>query len=131
MLNGGEDGVMLGFVGNDVPAALHSASGEPEHSEIARFRSAAGENNLVRLGVNQRCDFVARVVDRGPRVASSAMNTGWITEMLTEIWQHRFARGVAKRCGRVIIQVNHSVNPSVSGATFLDRFCTISSSFSS
>jgi hypothetical protein len=27
--------VMLGFVGNDVAAALHSASGEPEHGQVA------------------------------------------------------------------------------------------------
>ena len=29
--------------------------------------------------------------------------------MSLKIWQHRFARRVAERCGRVVIQVDHQV----------------------
>src|SRR5438477_7384519 len=88
-------------------AAVQSAAGKTEHGQIARFCSAACENDFVRLGVNERGDFVARVVDRGARVASGPVNTGWITEMLTEVRQHRFAGSFAKRSSRVVIQINH------------------------
>src|SRR5207253_6817555 len=93
-------------------AAVQSASRESEHGQIARFCSAACENDFVRLGVNERRDFIARVVDRGARVSSSSVNTGWITEMLTEVRQHRFSGSFAKRGSRVVIQINHSLNSS-------------------
>src|SRR6266568_7838516 len=90
-------------------AAVYSAAGKTEHGQIARFCSATCENDFVRLSVNERRDFVARVVDGGARVTSSPMDTGWITEMLTEVRQHRFARGVAKRGGRVVVEINHQL----------------------
>src|SRR5437867_297079 len=97
MLDRVKNGMVLGFFANDVPAAVHSAAGEPEHGEIARLGAAAGENDFVRLGANQSGDFVARIVDCGARVATSPVDTGWITEMLTEVRQHRFAGWIAKR----------------------------------
>src|SRR6266478_5714445 len=109
MLDRMEDGVMFGFVGDDVAAAVHSASGESEHGQIARFCSAACENDFVRLGVNERRDFVARVVDAGARIASGPVNTGWITEMLTAVGQHRFAGCIAERGGRVVIEINRQL----------------------
>src|SRR6202022_1574302 len=112
MLDRVQDRVMFGFVGDDMAATFHSAAREPEHGQIARFRSAAGENDFVWLGVNKRSNFVARVVDRRARVASGPVDTGWIPEMLTEVRQHRFARCVAKGCGRVVVEINHSLNSS-------------------
>ncbi len=109
MLDRMEHSVMFGFVGDDVAAAVHSASGESEHGQIARFCSAACENDFVRLGVNERRDFVARIVDAGARVASGPVNNGWITEMLIEVGQHRFAGCIAERGGRVVIEINHQL----------------------
>src|SRR6266446_10823840 len=109
MLDRMEHGVMFGFVGDDMTAAVYSAAGKTEHGQIARFCSAACENDFVRLGVNEGRDFVARVVDRGARVAAGPVNTGWITEMLTEVGQHRFAGRIAKRGGRVVIEINHQL----------------------
>src|SRR2546422_11595528 len=131
MLDRMEHGVMFGFVGDDVAAAVHSASGESEHGQIARFCSAACENDFVRLGVNERRDFVARVVDAGARVASGPVNTGWITEMLTEVRQHRFAGWIAKRSSRVVIEINHSLNSSRLLVGLCFRFGTMRSCFSS
>src|SRR5207253_5768531 len=107
MLDLVEDGMMLGLVRDDVTTAVHLASRESEHRQIASFCPAAGENDFVRLGVKQRGDFIARVIDRGARVSSSSVNTGWITEMLTEVRQHRFSGSFAKRGSRVVIQINH------------------------
>ena len=67
--------MMLGFFANDVARAIHLTTRESEHSEIARFSSAAGENDFVWLGFDKRGDFVARVIDRSPRIAPCAMNT--------------------------------------------------------
>src|SRR5438270_11574245 len=107
MLNRTQDRVMLGLFTDDVTITFHSATRESEHSEIARLRPAAGENDLVRLRFNQRRDFVARVIDRGACVAARAMNTGSVPEIFREVRLHRIARGVAKRCGRVVIEINH------------------------
>ena len=98
---------VLGLVRDDVTTAVHLASRESEHRQIASFCPAAGENDFVRLGVKQRGDFVARVVDRRARVPSGSVDTRWITEMLTEVRQHRFSGSFAKRGSRVVIQINH------------------------
>src|SRR6266446_2459006 len=131
MLDRMEHGVMFGFVGDDMTAAVYSAAGKTEHGQIARFCSAACENDFVRLGVNEGRDFVARVVDRGARVATSPVDTGWITEMLTEIRQHRFAGWIAKRSSRVVIEINHSLNSSWLLVGFFFRLGTMRSCFSS
>src|SRR6266446_6175337 len=120
-------------------AAVYSAAGKTEHGQIARFCSAACENDFVRLGVNERRDFVARVVDAGARVASGPVNTGWITEMLTEVGQHRFAGW--SRCNRgksstlpfplSLRLLPHSLNSSRLLVGFFFRLGTMRSCFSS
>src|SRR5439155_2223338 len=128
MLDRVEDGMMLGLVRDDVTAAVHSASRESEHRQIASFCPAACENDFVRLGVNERGDFVARVVDRRARVPSGSVDTRWITEMLTEVRQHRLACWIAQRCGCVVVEINHSLNSSPLLVGFFFRFGTMRSS---
>jgi hypothetical protein len=45
--------------------------------------------------VQKSGDRVASIVNGGARFAASSVDTGWITEMPIEIWQHRLARCVA------------------------------------
>src|SRR5437870_9727003 len=125
-------GMMFRFFADDMTAAVHSAAGESEHGQVARFGPTAGENDFVRLGVKQRGDFIARIIDRCSRVTPGAMNTRRIPKMLTEIRQHRFARGIAKWRGRVVIEVDHSLlNSSWLLVGFFFRFGTMRSWFSS
>src|SRR5207248_5404956 len=51
---------------------------------------------------------------RGACVAARPMNTGSVPEIFREGRLHRIARGVAKRCSRVVVQVDHqprNLNP--------------------
>src|SRR5215471_9609168 len=124
--------MMLGLFANEMATAIHLAAREAEHGQIARFRSAPGENDFVRLGLDQRRDFVASIINRSACVPSGAMNTRGIPKMFAEVRLHRSARGMAHRRGGVVIEINHlPLNCSSALAGCLARFGTTATSFSS
>src|SRR6516162_8541031 len=57
--------------------------------------------------MQERSDLVTSVINGCARFAASRVNAGWVAEMAVEIWQHRFARCIANRCGSVVIEINH------------------------
>src|SRR4030095_5837977 len=123
---------MFSLLANDMATAVRFRSCEAEHREIARFRSAAGETDFVWLNFQERGDLVARIIERVARVASGAMNTGSVSEIFREVRLHRFARGIAQRRGRVVIEINHSLKRLSSAlAVCFARFGTTATSFSS
>src|SRR6266436_6165179 len=92
-----------------MPAARRPTACQTEHSEIARFGSAARENDFMRFDVQQRGQFVPRIVQSRTRVSTRCVNTRRITKVPTKIRQHHFARRVAqwRRC--VVIEIYHRV----------------------
>src|SRR5213593_1320512 len=90
-------------------AARHRASCQSKHGEIARFRSAARENQFVGFGAEKLRELIARIVDRRARFASRGMHARWIPEMSIEVRQHRLTCLIAKRRSRVVIEVDHLI----------------------
>jgi hypothetical protein len=131
MLDRVQHRVMFRATRDEMSPACCPTSRQPENGEIVRFRSAAGENQFVRFRSEQIGQLIARVIDLRARFPSRRMNAGRISKMLAQKRQHGFSSRVAKWSGSVVIEVDHSVNPSVSGATLRDRFWTMATSFSS
>jgi hypothetical protein len=129
MLEGVQDGVMLCAGADQMPPAIRMRPSEAEHGQIVRFRPAARENQLVRLHSKQLSQGIARVVHAGPRFPSGRMNARRIPIMPGKKRLHCFPGRRAQRCGRVIIEVNHSY--AVKSAAPARRFGMIWSCFSS
>ena len=72
-------------------AARRWASRQSKHGEIARFRSAARENQFVGFGAEKLREPIARVIDRRARLAPRGMHARWIPEMPVKVREHRLA----------------------------------------
>src|SRR5438105_11662516 len=85
-------------------------SREAEQSEVVRLGAAAGEDQFVRLHFQECGKLIARVINRGARLAAGAMNTRWIAEMFFQIRPHRPPGWLAEWRRGVVIEVDHAVS---------------------
>ena len=81
MLDRVEHGVMFSLVRNDMTPARRSTPRQSEHGQIVRFRSAACENQFMRLCVQERGQFIARIIDRCACLSSGRVDARWISKM--------------------------------------------------
>ncbi len=84
-----------------------------EDGEVGRFRSPRGEHDLVRMGPEQRGDFISRVLENAAGLSSGLMPASGIPECRTGDLRHDLLHGRVERCRRVMIKVDHLFARSV------------------
>src|ERR1039457_3891866 len=99
--------VMLRSVRNQMTATREWTARQAKHGEIAGLGPATCKNYFVRLRAKQPGETIARVIDRRACLTSGRVHARRISEMSIQVRQHRRARWLAKRCGRVVIEINH------------------------
>ena len=98
---------MLGDATDDVIALIFVKLDDALDCQVVGLGSAAGENNFLRLSPNQRRNLVARPTHGLFRLPSKAMVTaGGVTELLSEIGQHRIEHARIDARGRMIVHIN-------------------------
>src|SRR2546423_5885044 len=110
MFEGVQDRVMLGAIADQMLSVRRAAARETKQREIARLGAAAGENQFVRLHLEQGGEAVARLIDRRARLTPSAMDARRISKMLLEIGLHGTPGRRTERGGGVVIEVDHRMN---------------------
>ena len=97
MLNGRDDD-MIFFRGT-----LSGRRQAAAQCHIVRFRTAAGEADLLGAGMQHRSDVAAAVLNGHPGPLSPAIHRGGVAEFLAEIGQHGLQhRRRRRRRGRMI-----------------------------
>ncbi len=102
-----EHRLMLGDASDDVVALVLVKLDDALDCKVVGLGGAAGENNFLGLGADQRRDLIARAIDGLFRFPSEAVvAAGGIAELLGEIRQHRIEHARIDARGRVIVHVN-------------------------
>ena len=109
MLEGMEHRMMLGRGGDQVPALRGATPRQPDHREVVGFGAAPGEDDLVRLCVEQPREAVAGVVDRRPGLATSGVDARGITKVPLQKRAHRGEDFGRERGGGVVVEVDQEV----------------------
>jgi hypothetical protein len=101
--------LVLGDGCDDVVALVPVELDDALERQIVRLRGAAGEDDLLRLGVQQAADLLAPGVHRGLGVPSELMVTARrISELLREVRHHRLQHPRVHRGRGVIVHVNQT-----------------------
>ena len=75
--------------------------------EIVRFGRARGEDDLARIGLDQRGDFAAGALDRlGGDPAIRVAGAVRVAEMLGEVRQHRLEDARVYRRRRLVVEID-------------------------
>ena len=102
-----EHGFVVGYLRDDVIAAGAMKLGDALDGQIVGFGSAAGEDDLARVGADQAGDLRARVfygfLGFPPELVVAA---GGVAEFLGEIGQHGVQHARIDSRGRLIVHVD-------------------------
>ena len=102
-----EHGLVLGDATDDVVALIFVKLDDALDCQVVGLGGAAGENNFLGLGADQRGDLVARATDGLFRFPSEAMvAAGGVAELLGEIREHRIEHTRIDARGRMIVHIN-------------------------
>src|SRR5579862_2097617 len=97
---------MLGDATDDVVALIFVKIDDALDCQVVGLGSAAGENNFLGLGSDQRGDLFARATDGLFRLPTETMVTaGGVAELLGEIREHRIEHARIDARGRMIVHV--------------------------
>src|SRR6266403_3078990 len=110
-LTGVEHSFMLDGLGDYVIALFAVHFRDALNHQVVGFGGAAGKNDFLGRGADQRSDLGARVLHRffaGP--AERVITACGVAEFLREIGQHRVANTRIHRGGRVIVHVNRQLD---------------------
>jgi len=105
---------VLDGLGDDVIALFAEHLRDALDHQVVGFRGAAGEDDFLRRGVDQRSDLLARGFDglfAGP--AERVIAARSVAEFLGEIRQHRFDDARIHRRSRVIVHVNRQFDSHI------------------
>ena len=83
---------------------LHDA----EQGQVVTLRAATGKDHLGRTTVQQLCNLLASLFNRGACLLSLLMNGRGIPELLEEVWTHGVEHLRKKWGGCVIVQIHPS-----------------------
>ena len=102
---------MLGLQGDDVPALRAQGLRHPLDREIVRLGRAAGEDDVFRLGADQRGDLAAGVIRRLARGPAERMLAArGVAEAFGEVRQHRLHDPRIAGRGGVRIEVQRELH---------------------
>lgn len=107
ILNRIHHGGMFRRAPDDVGALARVRVGKAFNGEIGRFRSARGENNVVRaFGIDERGDLFARFLHTVTHAQTEAVQARWAAVRFHEVGLHGF-KGFRKEGGRgLVIEVD-------------------------
>ncbi len=101
MLNGGDDDMI--FLRLFCRGTLSGRRQAAAQGHIVRFRTAAGEADLLGAGMQHRGDAAAAILNGHPGPLSPAIHRGGVAEFFAEIGQHGLQHRRCQRCrGRMI-----------------------------
>ena len=103
--------LVLGGGGDQVPAARLMLYGSPEDCQVAGFRRAAGENQILPGAVKHSGEAITAGLHHplcGP--AKGVIAAGGIPKMLCEVGQHRRHNLRIGRSGGVVVEVDRKLH---------------------
>ena len=102
-------GVKHGFVfdsrGNDVLRGSRGGD-DAEDRVVVGLGAAAGKDNFLRAGVEERGHLIARGFDRGPGALAEGVDRGGVAKIGGEIGKHGLEDGGLDRGGGVVIEID-------------------------
>ena len=101
-----QNGFVFNIGGNDVLGGSCSGANDAEDGVIVRFGTAAGEDNFLGAGAEERGDLIAGSFDGGASTLADGVDGGGIAELRGEIGKHRVENGWFDGCGGVEIEVD-------------------------
>ena len=116
---------MLDGGGDDVPALGLVGVGRAAHRPVVRLGAAAGEVDLVGLGVQRRGDLTAGLFHGLAGFAAEAVNRHGVAEDFTEIGAHGLHDGFRDAGGRGVVHINsfHGFIPPAPAGADIRRSC--------
>src|SRR6266851_2070894 len=111
VLAGVQHGLVLDGLGDDVVALFAEHLRDALDHQVIGFGSAAGEDDFLGRGVDQRSNLLTRRFHglfAGP--AEGVVAAGGVAELLGEVRQHRFDDARIDRRGRMIVHVNRQLD---------------------
>ena len=102
-----QHGLVLGDASDDVIALIFVKLDDALDCQVVGLGGAAGENDFLGLGADQRRDLFARATNGLLRLPSEAMvAAGGVAELFSEIRKHRIEHARIDPRGRMIVHVN-------------------------
>ena len=115
-LAGVEDGLVLGLQGDDVVALGPVELDHALERQVVRLGGAAGEDDLLGLGADERRHLGARLLDRRLGLPAERMVARrGVPEVLPQVGQHRLQHARVERGGGVVIHVDGKAHSGRSG----------------
>src|SRR5687767_10831531 len=101
-----EDGMVLDFRGDDVPAPGLRSIRDAADGQIVCFGASADENDLGGLGMDQARYLLPRVVQERLCLLPEPMNGRRVTEVFAEDGKHRGGNLGAHRSRGVTVEID-------------------------